>query len=146
MSGYLVDTSFISILAPSRAEFTPELENWVRTNQDNLYLSVITIFEIEQGIHKLTRKNAVAKAKLYSAWLNDLEAAMDENILAVTRDIARRAASILSETIAGGWQIGYPDIMIGATAVVADLPVLTRNMKHFNAMNIRCIDPVEALP
>jgi predicted nucleic acid-binding protein len=71
---------------------------------------------------------------------------MDENLLAVTRDIARRAASILSETIAGGWQIGYPDIMIGATAVVADLPVLTRNMKHFNAMNIRCIDPVEALP
>jgi hypothetical protein len=57
-SGYLLDTSVLSMLAPGKPALTSELIAWLRDHADDLYLSAVTVIEIEQGICKLRLQTA----------------------------------------------------------------------------------------
>lgn len=143
---YLLDTSAISILAMDRPELVQTFRDWIAAKQDELYVSVVTIMEIEQGIRTLSRRGASRKAANLAAWLSNLEDAMDENVLDVTKEIAKSAGQLADRTEAEGWHPGYPDVLIGATAIVHDFSVLTHNVRHFEAMKVPCFDPIASLP
>jgi predicted nucleic acid-binding protein len=63
LSGFLLDTNVVSMLAPSRAEASADFLNWLdRMDADGrLFLSVVSIHEIEKGIALLDHKGATAK-------------------------------------------------------------------------------------
>ena len=60
---YLLDTNVISLIAPTRrrAPADEELAEWIESRSDDLWLSVVTAAEIEDGIAKAARLGAARK-------------------------------------------------------------------------------------
>jgi predicted nucleic acid-binding protein len=144
--GYLLDTSVISRLAPDRASVDPKLSVWLRDRQERLYLSAITVAEIEMGVRKLQRAGASARAAQLSAWLDRLTQGFGERVLAVDATVARAAGALSKAAVATGRHPGYADVLIAATARVHDLLLLTANARHFDAIGVANADPSREAP
>lgn len=88
MSGYLLDTNVISMLAPSEAEASAGFLDWLDRidSEGMLFLSVVTVHEVEKGIALLDHKGSTAKAAGLQAWLGGLVSTYDDNPLALTRN------------------------------------------------------------
>lgn len=87
-----------------------------------IYVSTISKFEIWVGNrpgHSTFWQNLFASLKTIP--FGDLE--------------AEKAGDIQQTLIVTGQQIGISDVLIGATALVHDLPVATLNVKHFDRIN-----------
>ncbi|HXR36046.1 MAG TPA: hypothetical protein VN754_08880, partial [Candidatus Binataceae bacterium] len=64
-----MDTDVISAGAPSKGAASVALITWMDRNSDGLFLSTITIAEIEDFIVKARREGARAKAARLAGWL-----------------------------------------------------------------------------
>jgi predicted nucleic acid-binding protein len=71
VTSYLVDTNVISAGSPTRGKAQP-LVVWMEAHSADLYLSVVSVAEIEDGIAKLRRERASRKAAELRAWLDAL--------------------------------------------------------------------------
>lgn len=140
MSGYLLDTSILSAFAPGRPPLAKAVANWIVTQgeKQTLFIPVIAIAEIERGIRKLDRSGAKSRADSLTVWLNDTIEGFAEQTLGVNADIARRAGRMEEEASAKGKNPGLADILIAATAAANELTVLTANVRHFEALDVRC--------
>lgn len=145
MTGYLVDTSVLSITAPGRRDATPEFVDWIATKDRELFLSAVTAAEVERGIAKLLRAGAKARAEAYRAWFDQVLEGFGPNTIALDSTIARLAGRMQDNADATGHPTGLADILIAATARSRDLLVLTRNLKHFLPLGVEAIDPLQAL-
>ncbi len=112
----------------------------------SLFLSVVTIAQIEDGIAKLRRARATRKSSDLASWLEAVLHLYGERILAFDTQIAR-IAGVLSDRARGlGQAPGFADIIIAATARRHGLTILSRNLKHFEPLNVSALDPFVALP
>ena len=135
---FLLDTCVISELIkkiPYRSVI-----NWVsECPEDSLYLSVLTIGEIQKGISKLSDKNR--KIRIQN-WLDkELLNRFAERIIPITSDIATTWGEILAESELKGISIPAIDSLIGATAVTKNLHVVTRNVDDIKKTGARIINP-----
>lgn len=146
MRGYLLDTSILSILYPGRPEATPELLDWLARNDHLAHLSTVSIFELAQGVGKLERAGAHARANALDEWLVALVDDFETRILDVNVGIARWAGRLSDAATAIGRHPGVADILIAATAKSYGLTLLTHNLRHFEPLDIGAIDPLIELP
>ena len=145
-AGYLLDTSVLSMLAPGRPAPGYEFSDWLRVHADSLYLSAVTVAEIEQGICKLRRAGGVERATRLTDWLDSLLANAADRLLAFDGGIGRIAGALSDQALAAGRHPGFADVAIAATAIGHDLVLLTRNGRHFEPLGVAFVDPVEGLP
>ena len=84
--------------------------SWMRTNSDRLYLSAITIAEIEAGIAKALRIEATTKAEQLRRWLAAVEHFYAGRILPFGLEEARQAGQILKDSPPASVQLAaiYP--------------------------------------
>jgi toxin FitB len=143
---YLVDTNVISALAPTKAERPAALIDWLDRRSDDLFLSVITATEIRAGIAKATREGATHKAANLHAWWDAVEHLYGDRILPFDLKAATIAGALSDEAAAKGLHPGFADIAVAAIAEAHTLVVLTRNLRHFQPICDRVIDPFETLP
>jgi toxin FitB len=143
---YLVDTNIISVGSPVWEAAPPALVSWLEDNSPALYLSAVTIAEVEDGIAKLRREKAGRKAKGLSAWLEALLHLYRERILPFGLQEARIAGALSDAARAKGRSPGFADIVIAATANAHNLILLTRNERHFKPLGVNTLNPFEALP
>lgn len=107
---------------------------WLREHREgDLYLSVVTLGEIERGIAKAP--DDVFRARL-RAWLEDTMCRFSDRVLDVTPAIARRWGLSSAE-------LGHEgsDLFIAATAYVHGLTVATRNVRHFQRTGVATVNP-----
>ena len=130
---YLLDTNIVSELRrprPHRAVL-----RWLAdVPPDQLYLSVVTIGEIQAGI-ELTREQDAAKAAELENWLDLVLASY--NVLPMDAAACREWARLMhrrSDTLS-------EDAMIAATAKVHNLTVVTRNVHDFSQLGVQLQDP-----
>lgn len=145
-TGYLLDTSVLSLLAPGKSALKPQLAGWLRRQADTLYFSAVTIAEIEQGICKLRRTGGTERADRLTAWLNSLLMTSPERILPLDGRVGREAGVLSDHALAIGRHPGFADIAIAATATAYGLVLLTQNGRHFAPLGITIIDPTVDLP
>jgi predicted nucleic acid-binding protein len=146
LSGYLVDTSILSVFAPGRIDTLPDSSaEWFRGNGDQLYISSMSVAEIEKGIAKLLRSGSAKRAADHAMWLDAIEAGYDEHVLPFDRQVARLAGRMDDAVTAKGRNPGLADIIIAATAKAYDLTILTANERHFEAFDVRYMNPFERL-
>ena len=130
---YLLDTNVVSELRRPRPD--PAVVNWIQdVPSDDLYLSAVTIGEIQAGI-ELTRQQDVAKAEEIEAWLEKVLSTYD--ILALDAASFRVWARLMhrrSDTL-------MQDAMIAACATVNRLVVVTRNVRDFDQLGVRTLNP-----
>ena len=133
---YLLDTNVISELRrPDRAE--ENVRRWSRRiAAAELYLSAITVMEIELGILLVERRDP-AQAAILRTWLEQgVLVNFSDRILAIDLPVARRCAAL---------HVPDPrserDAMIAATALVHGMTVVTRNTSDFAATGVSLLDP-----
>ncbi len=143
---FLVDTNVISALAPTKAERPAELIDWLDRRSDDLLVSVVTAAEIRAGVAKAAREGAKRKAEALASWWDAVEHLYSDRILPLDLKAATIAGALSDLAIAKGRAPGFADIAIAATAKANELALLTRNVRDFEAICERVINPFEALP
>ena len=148
MSGYLLDTNALSILAPpatprasAASGHAAAFRTWVRGHGDNLFLSVITVAEIQAGISRLERKGATKRAADLSHWLSAILELHQSRTLPLAFSAALETGRMLDRAIAAGSAPGFEDAAIAATAAINDLTVVTANERHFKHFGVSFIAP-----
>lgn len=130
---YLLDTNVVSELRKPRPHGA--VLAWVeKTDEAQLFLSAVTLGEIQAGI-ELTREQDAAKADEIEAWLELVAGAY--NVLPMDANAFRRWARLMhrkSDTL-------YEDAMIAATAQAHGLTVATRNVADFRALGVEVFNP-----
>lgn len=135
---YLLDTNALSELRKRRSgKINPAVEAWAGTvDQAELYLSVITIMEVELGIALLERRDA-QQAGVLRLWLHDkVMPAFAGRILPIDTPIALRCARLhVPDTKS------ERDAWIAATGLAHDLTIVTRNVADFVGTGVTLLDP-----
>lgn len=139
---YLVDTDVLSSGAPSKTQPVRSLVEWMDRNSSRLYVSVVTIAEIEDGIAKSAREGASRKAGLLQEWLETLIHLYSARILPFDIAAARVAGALSDGARGRGHTAGFADLAIAATAKHHDLTILTSNLKHYAALGASAQDPM----
>lgn len=133
---YLLDTDVVSGLR--RLNHLPrETAAWFASvPEDSLYISVITVMEIEIGIRRRERRDP-AQGALLRRWKSEwVLPAFDGRVLDVTTEIAEACAAMHVPDPKPSF-----DSLIGATAIVHGFTLLTRNLADFPNMPIAKLDP-----
>lgn len=142
---YLLDTNIVSADAPTKQRIgVDEFAAWVRANDNRLYLSAVTIAEIEAGIARAVRIGATIKADRLRRWLAAVEHFHAGRILAFGIGETREAGAILDR--ARTHDPGFEDIAIAATAAAQGMTVLTANERHFAPLGVPVANPLKQLP
>ncbi|WP_075292348.1 type II toxin-antitoxin system VapC family toxin [Pararhizobium arenae] len=138
MSGYLLDTSALSRFAPGRPDVSPELRHWVREKgaSDLLFVSAMTIAEIEKGIRKLERQGANARTERLRQWLEGILSTFEDRILPMDTVVALQVGTIEDDAAGRGRSPGLADVIIAATARVHGHTVVTDNIRHFEKLGV----------
>lgn len=138
MSGYLLDTDVLSFLSPGRVNVPERFEVWVEAQEraGQIYLSAVSIHEIEKGIRLLEAKGSLQKARALEVWLRPLETRLADFVLPVDAEVARVSGALEAKAIAEGANPGASDAMIAGTAAFHGLTVVTRNLRHFRVFGV----------
>lgn len=136
---WLLDTNVISELRKPRAD--ANVTAWVAARDaEDLFVSVITLHEIEVGILLKERSDARQGAML-RAWFTDavLPAFASGRTLQVDLPVARLAAALTVPD-----RRPASDLWIAATAIVHQMPIVTRNVNDFaNVPGLSVVNPWE---
>jgi predicted nucleic acid-binding protein len=131
---YLIDTNVIC----ETIKTTPNTNviNWFNSiDNDSLYISVLTIGEIQKGLEKTTN---IDKKEKISSWLdNELLPWFDNRILDINRLIAKKWGEISSKSKTKP----VTDSLIAATALHYNLVLATRNVQDFDYYSLKIINP-----
>ena len=135
---YLLDTNVVSELrkAPT-GKADPNVINWAsNTHPEMLYLSVITVLELERGILLMERRDQ-HQGSLLRRWLeHQVLPAFDGRILSVDTAVARKCAELHVPD-----RRAERDAMIAATASIHRMKVVTRNVADFDQSAIEIVNP-----
>jgi predicted nucleic acid-binding protein len=134
---FLIDTDVLSELR--KRQGNPRVRAWVqRQRTGDLFLSVVSIGEIERGI-RLRQAGDPQFANVLAAWLDSVLAIYGDRILAFDLGAARRWG-VMSAVLGNQ----NPDVIIAATAMEHGLTVVTRNAAHFKPAGVPVLDPFVA--
>lgn len=134
---YLIDTNIISEVRKGR-RCDPNVAAWYRgIREDEIFLSVLVVGEIRQGIERLRSRNP-RQANALEGWLEELLQSFGDRILPVDEKVAqhwgRHNASRIFPVI---------DSLLAATAEAHGLTLATRNVKDIEGSGVRCLNPFE---
>jgi toxin FitB len=133
---YLLDTHVVSELRKSKPHGA--VLDWLHGVPDtDLHMSAVTIGEIQSSI-ALTRKTNPAKATEIEHWFEQV--ASTYNILPMDATTFRQWARLMN----GRSDELIEDAMIAATALCHDLIVVTRDVRDFEQLGTRTLDPFAA--
>jgi hypothetical protein len=135
---YLMDTNVVSELRKIRtAKGDPHVKAWSESiPAESLFLSSISILELERGTLLMERRDESQGAMLRS-WLKDrVLPAFTGRILPVDSAVALRCAALHVPN-----PRSYRDSLIAATAMVHGMTLVTRNTSDFEPTGVALLNP-----
>jgi predicted nucleic acid-binding protein len=135
---YLLDTCVLSELRKPAPD--SNVTTWIeRVQESHLYLSVITLGEIQKGIAKLEDSK---KKHALQLWLEqDLQERFAGRILMVDSSVALEWGILQGSSSRFGNPVPVIDSLIAATAICHNLTLVTRNTTDFERMPVRLANP-----
>ena len=132
---YLIDTNVLSELR-KRERAHPLVVDWFqRRKPQEIFLSVLTLGELRRGVERLHRRDPKT-AHIIGTWLEQIPDRFQDRILYVDQAVAEQWGHL-------GVLASLPDVdgLIAATALVHDMVVVTRNVKHIAPTGVRHVNP-----
>jgi predicted nucleic acid-binding protein len=140
---FLLDTNVVSELRKVvSGKADARVVAWAQSvDTAALYLSAISLLELELGVLQIERRDP-AQGAILRTWLDSQVApAFAGRILAVDANVARRCARL---------HVPNPraerDALIAATALTHGMTVVTRNTADFAATGVALLDPWRSPP
>ena len=135
---YLIDTNIISEVRKGRL-CDPHVAEWYRQVRDeDLFLSVLVIGEIRQGIERLKPRNT-RRAQALEQWLEELLRSYGDRVLPVDERVAQNWGRLNARDT-----FSVVDSLLAATAEAYGLIFVTRNLKDIERSGVRSITPFES--
>jgi toxin FitB len=133
---YILDTNVISELRKGR-KTDPNVKKWAEALPSaSLYISVISLLELEIGILLIQRRDKEQGAILREWMDRHVLPTFSGRILAIDTAVAQRCATL---------HVPNPhadrDALIAATALVHGLTVATRNVTDFERTGVGVVNP-----
>jgi predicted nucleic acid-binding protein len=136
----ILDTNVVSEVMKPRPDLA--VQSWLTKLDDApLTTTTITIAEVEFGLQRLP--NGARKMALYSRFENFISAL---TILALDETAARQAGRLRARREASGRVSSPSDMLIAGIAYAVEADLATRNVRDFEGLPIRIIDPWEPRP
>ncbi len=133
----LLDTCVVSELRHPRCH--PAVRRAVEAlGEQDLFLSVLTIGEIQKGISLL--RESSRKRELV-AWVGALEGNYSERLLPITLETCKLWGEITAAAQKAGRAVHATDGLIAAAAIQHGLRVMTRNTSDFEATGVALLNP-----
>jgi toxin FitB len=134
---FLLDTNVVSEIRKKTPD--PGVATWFASvPADQLFLSVLVVGEIRQGIERLARRDQ-AQAEIFERWLSRLVDVYHDRIVPITADVAE---------VWGRLNVPDPvpvvDGLMAATALVHGWTLVTRNADDVTSTGVRLLDPFAA--
>lgn len=137
---YLIDTNVISEMR--KRQPSSGVREWLAsTPSDRMYVSVLTLGEMEQGISRVRGRGDARQASLLGQWLAEVEDGFGDRVLPVGLRVARAWGRQRRER-----PLPVVDALIAATAQAHGLTVVTRNVKDFEPAGVDVLNPFTELP
>ncbi len=135
---FLLDTNVLSEIRKGR-QGDRNVMAWASDlPQEQVFTSVMVLAEIRRGILRAERRDPPQAARL-ALWHADLVGRLGDRVLAVDFDVAEAWAVMVSRAT-----LPIVDALIGATAQVHRLTMVTRNIRDFSRLGIPVLDPFAA--
>jgi predicted nucleic acid-binding protein len=134
---YLLDTNVVSEIRKKAPD--PGVSAWfAAVEADELFLSVLVVGEIRQGIERLARRDPV-QAEIFDRWLSQLVRAYGDRVVPVTARVAEAWGRLNVPE-----PVPVVDGLMAATALVHDWTLVTRNVGDVASTGVRFLDPFSA--
>ena len=133
---FLLDTNVIS----EARKPTPDskVRAWLASvREDDLYLSVLVVGEIRQGIERLRRRDP-AQAAPYETWLSALVHGFADRLVPVTVDVCEEWGRLNVPD-----PLPVVDGLMAATAKVRGWTFVTRNVADLGRADVRLLNPFD---
>lgn len=135
---FVLDTNVVSELRKTGAgKADPQVARWAQSvSVDIMYLSAMTVLELEIGVLQLARKDS-AQAAMLRRWLD----------VVVFQEFANRILPVDAATAQRCARLHIPDhrprrdALIAATALVHGLTIVTRNVPDFDGTGVTVLNP-----
>ena len=139
---FVLDTNVVSELRKVRlGKADANVATWTESvDAADLFVSAITILELELGVLSIERKDA-AQGAMLRAWLEQhVLPEFSGRTLPVDTAVAQRCARLHVPD-----KRGERDALIAATALVHGMTVVTRNVADFQSTGVTILNPWEAV-
>ena len=135
---YLLDTNVVSEWAKERPD--PGVVRWLaEVDEDQVVISVATLAELRRGIERLPKGQ---RRSQLNRWLReDISERFEGRVVAVDQLVADQWGQIIADAENEGRPIDLIDALIGATARVHNLTLVTRNERHFTSLLASVVNP-----
>lgn len=133
---YLLDTNVISELRNGKPTQSENVRHWAQAQPANqLYLSAVTVLELDIGVRRMERKDA-AQGAILRLWSEAIVRQFEGRILAFTT-----ATALLCAAMHVPNPQSFRDSMIAATAAEHGFTVVTRNVSDFADSSVKLLNP-----
>lgn len=135
---YLIDTDVVSEIRKEDKANPGVRQFFADADRGNIpiYLSVVTIGELRQGVEIIRHRGDEPQARLLERWLERVIDRFNDAILSFDHE----AAEIWGRLRVPNRENPL-DKQIAATALINDLTVVTRNSAHFAPTGVRLLNP-----
>ena len=146
---YILDTNVISEFRKGRKTH-PNVRKWAEPLPSaSLYISVISVLELEIGILLVGRRDKDRRDKeqgaILRAWMDrHVLPTFSGRILAIDTAVAQRCATLHVPALHVSNPRSDRDALIAATALVHGLTVATRNVADYEGTGVAVLNPWEA--
>ncbi|GMV19373.1 MAG: type II toxin-antitoxin system VapC family toxin [Polyangiaceae bacterium] len=134
---YLIDTCALSEFTKPKP--SASVDEWFASMPDGAdFVSVLSLGELEKGIKKLA---AGRRRGQLERWFGELRDRLEGRILGIDEPVALEWGRIAARAERSGAPIPVVDALLGATAIVHGLSVVTRNASDIARTGASIIDP-----